>query len=320
MAYVGIAMLAFVAFTVIGVDVGRLGFTAAEVQSVADTAAVAAMSAAMRGRPNPVAEASEVVAKNWVDGGAATIGSAPTDIIQTLEPGTYDFATGVFTPNGGNWVNAGAAHAVGTKTVDNFLAGMLGSVTSNVRRDAVAAVSGVCQGRAVLPIALGECYFTQFETSNPPNCALLPTLTQVPNVGNTCWTSLVNGNANQGDVTQYFPTQCCGNGNTCGSNAPPAPLHVGGTIGVINGQVDPVLRVIESCRAQGITDWDIPIIPCGSCNQSATVVGFAHIHISAVRESGTDKGVDLSSLCKATPGDGGGCTNIAGFTGLSIVK
>jgi hypothetical protein len=160
----------------------------------------------------------------------------------------------------------------------------------------------------VLPIALGECFFTTFENSDPPDCSLLPTFAQVPNVTNTCWTSLADGNVTQADLVKYFPTECCGSGGICGSNEPPPPLNVGSSIGVVNGQVDPILKIIKSCFDQGINEYVVPLIPCGTCNQETSVTGFAHIVVSSVRPTGGNKGLDLSTICGGTCGDGA-CTS-----------
>src|SRR5262245_16443309 len=61
LAFVGIAMMLFVALAVIGIDVGRLAFTAAETQSIADAAATAAAGAIGQHDPNPLSVATAVV-------------------------------------------------------------------------------------------------------------------------------------------------------------------------------------------------------------------------------------------------------------------
>ena len=71
MALMGVGLTAFLFLAVIAVDVGRLAFTATEVQTVADTTAMAGAIALMNGA-DPTTAANTVAGGNKVDGTGAT--------------------------------------------------------------------------------------------------------------------------------------------------------------------------------------------------------------------------------------------------------
>src|SRR2546426_2423220 len=87
-------MTAFFAFAVLGVDIGRVAFTANEVQAVADIAATAGAGTLAKGGSSGQAktDAQSVVATNAVDGSPASI--AASDIVT----GGYDYQTAAFQP------------------------------------------------------------------------------------------------------------------------------------------------------------------------------------------------------------------------------
>jgi hypothetical protein len=318
LAYLGIALIAFLGFAVIGVDVGRIAFTANEAQAVADAGALAACKSLSLGAPNPVGNAASVLAKDHVDGkvlavsgSVSTPGNAGTNV--GIELGNWDFAPGgnpTFTP-GGNPENA--ARATSNALVNNLVAGAIGKPQTAIQRTAVAAYSGICQAQGVLPIALGDCYFQQFLDSSG-NCSLLPKLTQAPDgTDNSCWTSLSPSAASANQVRGLLPTVCGGDGN-------PPLVHVDEIINIMNGQATSVLHALQGCLDAGLRDFLIPIIACGKCNQGGAVKGFAAIHINSLVSQGSNKGINLASLCKADlGGDGGGCSSF-GAISVALLK
>jgi Flp pilus assembly protein TadG len=335
LTYFGIIMLVLMAFTVIGIDVGRLGFAASEVQSVADVAATAAALAKMQGSSDPVAQARVAIQANKVDGDAADVGAGLG--VESITPGRWDFEDKTFTVLTWDDATVNAAKAVGLKTVDNFIAGLFGSNQSSVTREAIAAIGGSCSGRSVMPIAVGDCFFEQFaqgDPSDPNRCSGLPTITMKNDkVDNACFTSLGPTSSSASKTVSYLPTSCCQGGN-CGGAAPSPLVTIGDDINLMNGVAASVLQIIEDCvENDGLTEWDIPIVKCNEtagcpngaaeclkCNQNEEVTGFVHIVIENVQHTGASKEIRFRSMCKVTPSGGSpGCNNSPGMS-LAIVQ
>lgn len=303
LATVGIFMVVLVAMAVVGVDVGRLAFTATETQVTADAGAVAYAKTMLDNaiydrRDVPFVAADLVVADNVIDGKSAI------DARIEYAVGQFNFETRDFRPGG---FPANAVQATSSATVDNFFAGIFGDPQSTVHRNAVAAFGGAGQARPALPIAVGDCYFRRFQRSD--DCSDLPRLEQVPErAENSCWTSLRPTMANASEVMDLLPAACC-SGGRCGGGATPPLMSVGDEINVLNGQANAVLQVLEDCVANGLQDFIIPIVECGKCNQQAPVVGFASVHLTRASSRGKKKGLDIEALCKdesegGAPGQG----------------
>jgi hypothetical protein len=227
LAFTGIAVMTLVAMAVVGVDLGRLAFTATEVQTVAESAATAYAVAMQRDRPNPASDAYQVVAGNSIDGTAAT----PTNIA-SFEVGNYSAATQTFVP-GAEPNNA--VRATGTATVNNFFAAIVGDTQSTVQKTATAAIGCPTHGRMVLPIVVGECEFAAFESSN--DCSDLPELFQQPG-DNSCWSTLLQNPGGGAETTKsYLPTTCCHDGE-CGGGVPAPSVSIGDVLYHQNGQAN----------------------------------------------------------------------------------
>jgi hypothetical protein len=302
LAATALALAAFIALTVVAIDLGRLAYTATEVQTVADSAATAGAAAIINGG-SPVAEAQSVAAQNHVDGTPAAMAAGDVEI------GSYDPSSGSFTP-GGAPTNAVRANA--SATVQNLVANALGDVATTVQKTATAAITGVGGGQPVLPIVIGSCNFEPFQSST--DCADLPSLTQAPNPSdNSGWTSLAADPANATVAKSYLPASCGGGGQ-------PAPeVQVGDFVNVVNGQVTTILQTIKSCFDQGIREFLVPVVPCGQFNQAMEVEGFATIRISNVTTTGNPKGIDLEAICNAeAPRNPGG--GLFGTTFVTLVR
>jgi Flp pilus assembly protein TadG len=336
LAYFGVAMLTLIAFAVIGIDLGRLAFTASEVQSVADAAATAAALAKVQGSTDPVGQATTVVQKNSVDGHAADVGAG--EVVDEILPGRWDFENGTFTEMAWTDKEANAARAHATKTVTNFVAGAIGAPESSVHRYAIAAAGGACDARTLMPIAIGDCYFNAFlqgDPSDPNRCSGLPQI-QFSNTAsdNACFTSLGSGSAAASKMGQYLPTQCNCSGNFCNAADPPL-VSVGDHINVTNGNATSLQHAISDCLNHGQAEWDVPLVKCNSskncpnpaatggkcvdCTHALEVTGFVHIKIILVKDSGSPKFIKFSSACMISPGSSAGCDS-SPLSGLAIVK
>src|SRR5256886_11178552 len=196
-----VCLAAFLALTVVAVDIGRLAHTATEVQTVADVAANAGAPALLKksltgAAVDPIAEAQFVAGQNTVDGQPAVV----TDLALLH----YDFASGGFTSGSPN-----AVRATPSVTVTNVIAGVLGDRQTTVTKTATAAMSGVGAASPSLPMVIGVCSFNAFQTSL--SCGDLPSLIQAPTPdNNSAWTSLTGSSASASAVDDYLPAVCGG--------------------------------------------------------------------------------------------------------------
>jgi Flp pilus assembly protein TadG len=302
MVAMAVALTAFLALTVVGVDVARLAFTANEVQTVADVAATAGARALLDGRPM-VADAQAAVAQNRVDGGPAAI-----DPPGTIEQGSIDLATASFVPGG---VPATAVRANAEATVQNLVASLLGNAHTVVRKTATAAFVTTGSGDPTLPLALGECHFP--ETCVSGSC--LPHLVTAPSAtDNSGWTGLLQG-ASQQQILSYFPAPC-------GGGAAEPTIHVGDNISLSNGEVTPLFNAVRCMVCTlNINEFLVPVVQeCqNNFNQTSPVVGFATITVDHFTFSdgsqrlcqpggGAVNGIVINALFRTdVPGSPGGC-------------
>ena len=315
LATVGIFMIVLAGMAVVGVDVGRLAYTATETQVVADAGAVAYAKTMLDNEvydrnDSPFDAADQVVADNSIDGKSASAAKVEYAV------GKFDFEAREFRPGG---FPSNAVRATGAATIDNIFAGMFGNGSSTVERLAVAAFGGAGQARPTLPVAVGDCFFKRYERSD--KCSDLPKLSQVPDgTDNSCWTSLRPTGANTSEVIDMLPEECCGGGRCGGGQLSPL-VSVGNQINIVNGQQSKILQVLADCVDQGIDEFVIPIVECGKCNQVAPVVGFATVTLTRVQDTGKNKGIAVDALCRSeseggAPGGGGNY----GLKTLALVK
>ena len=309
LAFTGMALLTLVGMTVVGVDLGRLAFTATEVQTVAEVAATGYAHAWLRHAVRNdtfdndvnVAEALPVIGGNRIDGQQATDVNVPPG---NYVLGSYDFATDAFAA-GVEPFNA--VRATATTTVNNFFATLFGMSQSTVTKNATATLT--CGNRAQpLPLLVQDCQFGGFD--GPEECADLPTLTQQNvHVENTCWTSLLtNDSANANDIGQLIDDVCCGSGpGTCSLPGDYPVVSQGQNITVLNGQAN-MLQAMQRCWDNDYREFIVPITPCGApCNQTNVVSGFAKIVLtSRPVATGNPKYIELSSFCNHEGGEGSG--------------
>ena len=321
LAFFGIGMLAFVALAVIGVDVGRLAFTAAEVQSIADAAATAGAGSLADHNPDPLGDATKVVQQNYVDARMGSVGSATTDVIKSITPGVWDFTAQTFTPSSWTDPNTNAVRALGIATVDNLVAAAIGVMTSDVERLATAAAGGACTEVTALPIAIEQDAIQQF--LDAPDCRSIPVtaLFQTPG-DNSCFTSLSTASSSASEERAHIPAACQGPGG--GGGGQTATLSVGDPIALNNGQDNVVLKTIDGCLSADprLDEFVVPVIGAGACCGGCTknVVTFARIIIDHVETTGSNKGVYIRGVCREkNTGTNPGC-NTAGENAVAIVK
>jgi Flp pilus assembly protein TadG len=292
-----LALPALLALAAVGVDTGRIAFTATEVQNVADAAATAGAQALLEGGTASTARshAQTVAAQNAVDGSGATIQPAE------IEVGQYNYQTNTFV-NGAT--PSSAVRATPSATVQNLFVGILGSSFANttVTKTATAGFTGLGEAAATLPLALGDCHFPAI-SSCFQTAGCLPSLSQVPSTtDNTGWTSFFDGSTNQNTISAYLPS-------ACGGTMTPPVIKVGDSINLNNGQGNgQALKGVEDCvEKKGITKFLVPIVSCGgNFNQSGTVTGFATIIVESVESQGDPKGLTLHAIFEEVQGTPGG--------------
>jgi Flp pilus assembly protein TadG len=292
-----LALPALLALVAVGIDTGRIAFTATEVQNVADAAATAGAQALLEGGTASTArsQAQTVGAQNAVDGSGATIQPAE------IEVGQYNYQTNTFI-NGAT--PSSAVRATPSATVQNLFVGILGPGFANttVTKTATAGFTGLGEAAATLPLALGDCHFPELSSCfQTPNC--LPSLSQVPSTtDNTGWTSFLDGSTNQQTIADYLPS-------ACGGTKTPPVIKVGDSINLNNGQGNgQALKGVEDCvEKKGITKFLVPIVSCGgNFNQSGTVTGFATIIVESVESQASPKGITLHAIFEEVQGTPGG--------------
>jgi hypothetical protein len=301
LAYVGFALLVFMGFAVVAVDTARIAFTASESQAVADAGATAGIRtlAALYsgGTGNPKTDAVAVASQNRIDGAPAPIAAGD------VQCGNWNFQNGSFAA-GFCDTTSNAVRATATKQVNNIVAGVFGAsfAHTTVTRRATSALSAPNAARPLWPLAIKDCSFQQYASSN--NCSDLPKALVAPTGAQTaCFTTFLDNSANTGGVIEYLPTSCGGGGGQ------QALINVGTSINLTNGTKPPDFRAMQACFNQGLTTWVVPIVPCNTvCNQSAVVTAFAEIQVKAVTVNGANGAVTMDAICKidSTVSGGGG--------------
>jgi hypothetical protein len=313
LAYVGFALLTFMGFAVIGVDTARVAFTASESQAVADSGATAGIRTLAAiyggGAGNPKTDAVAVASQNKIDGAPAPIAAGD------VQCGTWNFQNGTFAA-GTCDTTSNAVRATANKQINNIVAGVFGAsfVQTTVTRRATSALSAPNAARPTWPFAIRDCSFQQYASSN--NCSDLPKGIVVPNGAQTgCFTSFLQNPTSTGAIIEYLPTSCGGGGGQQGL------ISIGTNINLTNGAKTPDFRAMQDCFNQGFTDWVVPIVACSTnCNQSAAVVAWAEMKVTAVTIQGSTKTVTMDALCKIDPTVSGGGGPDRGVKSIAMVE
>jgi Flp pilus assembly protein TadG len=159
---VAILMTVLIGFTGIAIDASRLYVMRAQLQTTADAAAIAAIVEVNNTRPtNAAAVALQYVPKNLVEQTAATVTAAD------VEPGSWDFATNVFTKLG-SWTDpAVAAVRVTARYPGAYtFARVFGATGQTVTARAVGAIGYVSSSDCLRPWAVS--YQTMLDVLYPP--------------------------------------------------------------------------------------------------------------------------------------------------------
>jgi len=293
---------AFFALTVVGIDLGHLGTSATELQTVADIAASAGARNLLKGGSTNTAktEAISVVAKNKVDGQLFTMAAADVHV------GTY--TNGVFNETS---INPSAVRATPSVTVNNVVAGLIGMRTATIQKEAIAAFQGISKAQPTLPVVLGECLFPEIEDCFSDSCMPSDTAFPKDTEPRTAWTTFNGGNAT-GDITQWLSAACGGGGKT------PPTYAVGDTVSVVTGSHGSAIHDMVCMFNSGQRQYLIPIVKCNGNSLTTTVTGFATFVMDSAQDN---KGVDwhtISMQIDDTP-LAGGCAK-CGSGKMALVK
>ena len=268
---------AFFALTVVGIDIGHLGTSATELQTVADIAASAGARNLLKGGSANTAksDATSVVAKNKVDGQTFTMAAADVHV------GTY--ISGVFTETS---INPSAVRATPSITVNNVVAGLIGMKTSTLQKEAIASFQGISKAQPTLPIVLGECLFPEIDQCFSNSC--MPSDTEFPKdtEPRTAWTTFSGGNAT-GDIEQWIASSCGGGGKTIPT------YSVGDTISTVTGSHGSAIHKLVCVYNSGQRQFLIPIVKCNGNTLTNTVTGFATLVMDKAVDN---KGIDWHTI------------------------
>ena len=290
LAFTGIGLVAFVAVTVVAVDIGRLAHVANETQTVADAAATAGATAMLVGG-SATTDAQTVAGRNNVNGSAFPAGGL------TIDLGTW--ASGSFSAGG---APANAVRATAVTTVSNLLAGFFSDPTTQVTKIAVATFQTTGTGTPNLPLAVGRCNFTD---ASCMTSGCLPTFS-VGNTNTAAFTGFTGHSTPT--ITSYVPLPCGG-----GATAP--ELHAGGTpstVDTTNGGPTPVWNALR-CLLNNNPNatYVVPVVQvnCGSpINGAQPVAGFATIKILSITGNGNNTVMSVKAVLNDTfAGPAGGC-------------
>ncbi len=337
---VGIAIFVFFALMVIAVDFGRFSHTAAEVQAVADLAALSGAKAILINGPGTAQAGADTAAlPNTFDGrnfaNDGTVAALPVDeghydppcsqCPSTVCPTCSGDPQGTFTA-GGSPVNAARATAIG-KGVHVITASLIGNmVQRDVAKTAVAVIGGANMIEPDLPILacpdFGGGWLTHVAGTctqgavikSGINIQFAPTGSQT-----ACWSSLNTGSSSASVFNSLLPADC---GGLPPDQRPVVSVNEGLTTGIQNGSDATVLHTIETCAANG-HQFILPIGPAGSCDCShpGVVTDFATIRVTAVQSGGSPKFITADQICNnlvpggKLPGGGG-----AASRGVSLVR
>jgi hypothetical protein len=336
-------LTAFLALTAVGLDVGRLAFTASEVQSAADIAATAGATAVIKGR-DAQTDANTVLGSdalgsplNMIDGQAAYPGATTT-----VEVGTIDPATGSFNPGGGAAANA--ARATSVATVQNLFAGVFGAdnASTTVTKTAIAALTSTGSGAPQLPLALADGCFQDSDCSEGeghcPNALCTQSNGCPTGVGNTAaWTGFNSANCTDngdGTINNFVPTASCAWPQS-GGDQPPPLLNTPTCITLNNGTLTNVYKAALCYWCTHKTKTFLVPVFQHACDgtpipNTGTAIGFATIMItdfvnldgslvSCTEVNPNPRGIIIKSVRSTNnPGTVGGCPHCGtGFVRLA---
>src|SRR6266481_3452910 len=287
-------MTAFFALTAVGVDVGRIAFTASEVQSAADTAALAAARAFLDGG-DPQATGKMILGNgtaavpNTIDSRSAYAAASTI----TIETGTAD-NSGNFTAGGGAAANAARATVIATVT--NLFSGVFAGNdgTTIVTKQATAVLTTTGEDQPTVPIAVSGGCFTD-KNCTAGNCPALNASTN-----DAGWTGF-DGGASTSTIRAFFP-QACDSAKGYASTNPAPILTTDESINLLNGVSATPLFGDFHCLVCTLnqTKFIVPVVdkPCGAqFNQSDAIIGFAEVTIDkAAYCAGPNTNIVLQSV------------------------
>lgn len=275
----GIGFIALVAIASMAVDLGRVAFTATEVQTAAEIAATAGAKTLLKdgSELNVRRDALGVLkVENKIDQQDASTRSV------AIQVGNFNPNSG-FIPNNTRAGGTGTPNAVkATVTVEvvNLMRGMFGSPKSRVRKSAIAtfAPTGGCEDHPEIPLAIGDgpgfddkCY--------ADSC--LPRALQIPSPS-TAWTAFENP-ANRELIERFLPADCGGGGAT------PPEIRVGDQVSINNRlndqQQQKLLDIFRCMSSQAPREFLAPVVRYDGGRLDGQVIGFVTVVIDNVTPS-----------------------------------
>ena len=327
LAMIGIAIFVFFAMMVIAIDFARYSHTAAEVQAVADLAALSGaksllLNTSAQSGGDTAALPNTFDGRNFLNDG--TVASLQVDpghfdppcsrCPATICPTCSGDPQGQFTA-GGTPINAARAWATG-KAVHVITASLISNmVQRDVARMAVAAFAGADIVAPDLPILacpdFGGGWAHVDGTCRQGEVLKSGIRIQFQPLGDqtACWSSLNTGSSSASAFDSLLPTAC---GGLPPDQRPVISVAEGLTTGIQNGSDASVMHDIQNCAGL-VSQFVLPIGPAGSCdcNTQALVTDFATVKITFVQDQGSTKYITVDQICNnfvaggRLPGAGG---------------
>jgi len=233
---------------------------------------------------------AEIKARTTATKNRADSAHLATDEV-TVEVGRWDYAAKHFTP--GNNANANGVRVTTFRAnIKMFLVQVFGQAPRNMAASAIAVMDFACAvGKGTLPIAINEAY-------NVPGTILFINFTPDPN-DNAGWFTDPPDTANAATIRDYINNAAC------------PPLCEGDIINLQNGTDTSCLQDLAHELAEQGGSWivSLPTVATDKFNQSEPIWHFAPFMITAVKSTGSPKGVTgrvltAKEFASALPGGG----------------
>jgi Flp pilus assembly protein TadG len=258
--YTAMVLTVLAGFAAIAVDAGRLVFTGRELQTIADSTALAGAHALVNGSSAAITAAVNFAPQNPEAGTTGTL--AASDVLVGTWNGS--FSSGGSNPN--------ALQTSPSVTANNILP--LWTATTTLHRTATAAFLGSAREQPTLPIALAKCSFT----CGPSGCDTFTVSFSSTGTSSAGWFYPSAGDHGKKDVEAYIPSSCGGNGKAMPT------FSAGATLNLDGGDKSPLCNDIAGCLGMSFI---LPVVdtgdsPChNTMSGSFPIVGFATVTLTS---------------------------------------
>lgn len=301
--YIAILLVVLIGMAAFAIDIGYHRVARNQLQDASDAAALAGARqlgqnyyTAQSPTTNVVEQATAIAEANFAAGKQLT--SANIDSIQI---GKWDSVYRSFSVPASN-PHPDAVQVITKSSFSGFFSSILGQNSLRTEATACAAISGPCEEKPTIPLAISTAYFDLF--TNHEACEDI----QLQNTYQSCagWTNLST------NTFHYSQVQAMLQGGV--ANMP--MVSAGDQINIDNGTNTPTLQdlldLFNVMKSGSPPSWQVHVVVySGQCNPNPsnlyTVVGFATMTITDVIPTGSNKGIKGVVDCNISVQSRGGC-------------